>query len=55
MEAGADDFVGKPFQARELLIRVRAMFKTAHILDRVVRLEQYIMAIHEMRAHAPAV
>jgi DNA-binding response OmpR family regulator len=55
MEAGADDFVGKPFQARELLIRVRAMFKTAHILDRVERLEQYILAVHEMRAHAPAV
>jgi DNA-binding response OmpR family regulator len=53
--AGADDFVVKPFQANELLIRVRAMFKTAHIWDRVERLQQYILAVHEMRTHAPAV
>lgn len=55
MEAGADDFVGKPFQARELLIRVRAMFKIDQVSDRVERLEQYILAVHEMRTHAPAV
>jgi DNA-binding response OmpR family regulator len=55
MEAGADDFLGKPFQANELVIRVRAMFKTAHIWDRVERLEQYILAVHEMRTHVPAV
>jgi DNA-binding response OmpR family regulator len=53
MEAGADDFLGKPFQARELLIRVRAMFKTAQISDRVERLEQYILAVHEMRCQTP--
>jgi DNA-binding response OmpR family regulator len=54
MEAGADDFVGKPFQARELLIRVRAMFRTAQVSDRVERLEQYILTVHEMRSHALA-
>jgi two-component system response regulator MprA len=55
MEAGADDFLGKPFPMNELLIRVRAMFKTAQVSDRVERLEQYILAIHEMRTHATAV
>jgi len=55
MEAGADDFLDKRFQAKELLIRVRAMFKTAQVSDRVERLQQCILAIHKMRAHAPAV
>ena len=54
IEAGADDFLGKPFQMQELLIRVRAMFKTAQVSDRAERLEQYILAVHEMRVHAPA-
>ncbi len=53
MEAGGDDFLGKPFQAKELLIRVRAMFKTAHVSDRVERLEQYILAVHEMHTQVP--
>lgn len=50
MEAGADDFLGKPFAVAELLLRVRAMFKTAHIQDHVERLHQYILALREMRA-----
>ena len=53
MEAGADDFLVKPFQMNELLIRVRAMFKTAQVSDRVERLEQYVLAVHEMRAQVP--
>jgi DNA-binding response OmpR family regulator len=55
MEAGADDFLGKPFQMNELLIRVRAMFKTAHASDRVERLEQYVLAVHEIRTQVPTV
>jgi DNA-binding response OmpR family regulator len=49
MEAGADDFLGKPFQMEELLIRVRAMLQTAHVPDHVERLNQYIVAVHDMR------
>jgi len=52
MEAGADDFLGKPFAMEELLIRVRAMFKTAHITDHVERLNQYILAVRDMRERA---
>ena len=49
MEAGADDFIGKPFAMLELLIRVRAMFKTAHVADHVERVNQYILAVRDMR------
>jgi two-component system response regulator MprA len=52
MEAGADDFLGKPFAVEELLIRVRAMFKTAHVPDHVERLNQYILAVRDMRERA---
>jgi CheY-like chemotaxis protein len=51
MEAGADDFLGKPFAMEELLIRVRAMFKTAHVPDHVERLNQYILAVRDIREH----
>ncbi len=52
MEAGADDFIGKPFQVGELLIRVRAMLKTADVSDHVERLNQYILAVRDLRDHA---
>ena len=52
MQAGADDFLGKPFAMMELLIRVRAMFKTAHVADHVERLNQYILAVRDMRERA---
>ena len=51
MAAGADDFLGKPFGVEELLIRVRAMFKTSHIADRAERVNQYILTMREMRKH----
>ena len=52
MEAGADDFLGKPFPMEELLIRVRAMLQTAHIPDHLERMNQYILTVHDMRERA---
>ena len=52
MNAGADDFVGKPFQVEDLLIRVRAMLKTADVTDHVERINQYILTVHDMRERA---
>jgi DNA-binding response OmpR family regulator len=52
MAAGADDFLGKPFKIEELLIRVHALFRTAHITNHMERLQQYITTVREMRAHA---
>jgi len=52
MAAGADDYLGKPFKIEELLIRIHALFRTAHIPDHMERLQQYITTVREMRAHA---
>jgi DNA-binding response OmpR family regulator len=52
MEAGADDFVGKPFQVEDFLIRVRAMLKTVDVSDHVERLNQYILAVRDLREQA---
>jgi DNA-binding response OmpR family regulator len=52
MDAGADDFVGKPFKMEDLLIRVRAMLQTADVSDHVERINQYILAVHDLRERA---
>jgi DNA-binding response OmpR family regulator len=52
MEAGADDYLAKPFKMEDLVMRVHAMFRTAHIPNHIERLNQYILTIREMRAHA---
>jgi len=52
MAAGADDYLGKPFKIEELLIRIHALFRTAHICNHMERLKQYITTVREMRAHA---
>lgn len=44
--------MGKPFAMEELLIRVRAMFKTIHVTDHVERLNQYILAVRDLRERA---
>ncbi|HUK82490.1 MAG TPA: response regulator [Verrucomicrobiae bacterium] len=54
MAAGADDFVGKPFDVVELRMRVRAMLKLKQVNDEVDRLQKYILTLREMRDEGSA-
>jgi CheY-like chemotaxis protein len=42
VQAGTDDFLSKPVNKAELLIRVENMLRLRHITDEVERLRQYI-------------
>jgi CheY-like chemotaxis protein len=42
VQAGTDDFLSKPVNKTELLIRVENMLKLRHITDEVERLRRYI-------------
>jgi DNA-binding response OmpR family regulator len=53
MAAGADDFIGKPFDVTELKIRIRAMLKLKHISDEVERLQQYILTLRREHGRPP--
>ena len=52
MEAGADDYLAKPFKVEELVIRIHAIFRTADIPNHIERIHKYIATVREMRAHA---
>jgi CheY-like chemotaxis protein len=47
VNAGTDDFVSKPVNKLELLIRVGEMFKVLHLTDEVERLRQYIASMED--------
>ena len=49
IEAGADDFLGKPVDITELRIRVRAMLKVKDMSDEANRLEAYIQSMLTLR------
>ena len=53
MASGADDFVSKPIDVEDMLIRVRAMLKCKHITDPVERLSRYVQTVREM-SHTPS-
>ncbi len=43
--AGSDEFVGKPFDIEELLIRVRSLMRTKHVTDHLVSSEAVVVAL----------
>jgi putative two-component system response regulator len=43
--AGSDEFVGKPFDVEELLIRVRSLLRTKHLTDHLVSIEAVVVAL----------
>ena len=53
MAAGADDFIGKPFDVQDLTLRVRAMLKVKHLTNPRERMQQYLLAVHHLRSQIP--
>ena len=47
--AGADDFLAKPINALELMVRVRSMLRVRSIPDEEQRLEAYVKNLQAMR------
>jgi len=45
LEAGSDEFVGKPFDIEELLIRVRSLLRTKRVTDHLVSSEAVVYAL----------
>ena len=50
-DAGADDLVNKPFELKDLAIRIKSVLRIGHITDPVQRLMTYI---DELDANRPA-
>ena len=45
LDAGSDEFVTKPFDVEELLIRVRSLLRTKHLTDHLVSAEAVLVAL----------
>ena len=45
IEAGSDEFVGKPFDPEELLVRVRSLLRTRRLTDHLVSAEAVMVAL----------
>ena len=53
MTSGADDFVSKPIDMDDLLIRIHAMLECRTIVDPVDRLTRYIEIVREVSSKSP--
>jgi len=51
--AGADDFLAKPINALELMVRVRSILRVRNIQDEKERLESYVKNLQAMRCLEP--
>jgi DNA-binding response OmpR family regulator len=49
-DAGADDFVNKPFELKDLAIRIKSVLRIGHITDQAERLMAYM---DELDANRP--
>ena len=47
--AGADDFLGKPLDVLELMVRVRSILRVRNVQDQDRRLEAYVKNLHSIR------
>jgi two-component system alkaline phosphatase synthesis response regulator PhoP len=50
LEAGADDFVNKPFQLEEIELRVRSLLRVRHLSDELERASAYIGELQKHRS-----
>ncbi len=48
MTSGADDFISKPVDVQDMLVRVRALLKCRDIVDPIERLSRYVETVREM-------
>ena len=49
MAAGADDFIGKPFDVQDLIARTRSMLQIKHITNPRERMQKYTLALRQLR------
>jgi CheY-like chemotaxis protein len=52
---GCNDFVSKPINKLDLLLRVKNMLELRHVTDELERLRRYIDAMEQTRRQRPAV